>query len=206
MYKGCWLYVVNPVGLAIMKRSHLWRTLGFDKHITQYCKYLRKYHDPEHPVLKARTILTHFAFPQQHPRLNVSVPEFFDDYVVKRYNHDWLHELVAHEAVPLYKQMQSNPECAWCDKSLWYRFTHQQKINCCSEEVYVIAIERFLVPRDWDYSSKVAYHKALNKVCTTLCSGWFRDFSIDNYTEIYDNCKIIRFTEVKSILEGNINE
>ena len=206
LYRGYWLHVVNPGGLAIIKRSHLWRNIGFDKHITQYCKYLRQYNVLEHPLLRERTEMTRVAFPQQHPKLNVSVPEFFDDYVTKKYDHDWLHTLVAHETTPLYKQMQTDPESAWCDKSLWDGFTYQQKVNCVSEEVYVIAIERFLVPSDWNYSPKVAYHKALNKVCTTLCSGWFRDFAIDNYEQIYDNCNISKFAEVKLNIERNENE
>jgi hypothetical protein len=56
----------------------------------------------------------------------------------------------------------------------------------------VIAAERMLIPSNWKYSSKLAYIRSLEKVCTTLTSGWFRDFAIDNYPEIlklYDHSK-----------------
>ena len=42
------------------------------------------------------------------------------------------------------------------------------------------------------------------KVCTTLTSGWFRDFAIDNYPEIlklYDHSK---FEYVKNQLQEDI--
>jgi hypothetical protein len=58
----------------------------------------------------------------------------------------------------------------------------------------VIAMERFLIPNDWKYSLFGAYYKALTKVCTTLSSGWFRDFAIDNHPEImalFDKRKFI---------------
>ena len=93
----------------------------------------------------------------------------------------------------MYTKMQTNPELAWCDKQLWDNFTHEQKIHTVQEETYVIATERFLVPKEFKYPAKLAYNKALNKVCTTLCSNWFRDFAIDNYPEIlekFDESKV----------------
>lgn len=175
LYRGYWLYVVSPEGLAIIKRSHLWRSLGFDKHITMYSRHLRDYFNADSAVYKHRLELTKKAFPQPHPKLNVTVEKFFDDYVTKKYDHDWLHTLVAHEDKPVYRMMQRDTTKAWCERDMWEQLTQMRQINCVSEEAYVIALERFLVPNNWNYSPKVAYHKALNKICTTLCSGWFRD-------------------------------
>ena len=39
-YNGHKLYPINEKGLAIIKRSHLWRDLSFNKHITMYHKHL----------------------------------------------------------------------------------------------------------------------------------------------------------------------
>jgi hypothetical protein len=44
----------------------------------------------------------------------------------------------------------------------------------------VIALERFLIP-GLDQYAYSAYNKALKKVCTSLTSGWFRDFAIWNW-------------------------
>jgi hypothetical protein len=203
------VHIVNPIGLAIIKRSHLWRDLSFQKHITHYHKHLAKYRayfkEVDELILENRTKLTMAAYPQGHPSLKKSVKDFFDDYVEKKYNHDYLHELVAYHDKPLYTQLQRDSSSAWCDKDLWDKLSTADKIKCVSEEAQVIAIERFLVPSNWNYAPRHAYLKALDKVCTTLCSGWFRDFAIDNYPEIFNLCDTIKFDNIRKELEHGTN-
>lgn len=208
-FNGHKLYVCNLQGLAAIKRSHLWRDLAFSKHITMYHKhlarYIRKYDTTTQDFLNKRTQLTKTQFPQQGPNLKKTVEDFFDDAVTKKYSHDWLHELYAFDGKPMYTKMQSNPELAWCEKKMWDNFTHQEKIWTVQEETYVIATERFLVPKDFDFPAKLAYSKALSKVCTTLCSGWFRCFAIDNYPEIFDSFNEDKVKEVRKIIkESNL--
>ncbi len=202
---GVKFHVMNQVGLTIIKRSHLWRDLSFSKHITHYHKHLvhwRKTFLPltEH-LLQERIRLTMEAYPQGHPSLMQSVEGFFDDAVTKKYNHDWLHELVAFYSKPLYTRLQHNPEMAWCEKVLWDKLSYEEQLQCVAEETYVIAMERFLIPKDWDYPYQLAYMKALAKVCTTLCSGWFRDFAIDNYPSILGLFNADKINAVKAIIE-----
>lgn len=183
------VFVMSMEGLAIIKRSHLWRDIGFSKHITMYHKHgladvAKKLQPLQVDLLNRRIQVTMQEFPQRHPSLNKTVEDFFDDYVEKKYNHDWLHEQVAFYDAPLYTKMQRDPSKAWCEKDLWDEFSHQEKVKCVAEETLVISIERFLVPKDWDFPAKLAYLKSLHKVCTTLCSGWFRCFAIDNYPEV----------------------
>ena len=203
-FNGDELHVVNLEGLAIIKRSHLWRDLGFSKHVTMHHKHLARYLDTTKQVnrdtLSVRKLLTIREFPQQGPNLKKTVEDFFDDAVVKKYSHDWLHELYAFEDKPMYTKMQTNPELAWCDKQLWDGFTHEQKLQCVVEEVMVIATERFLVPKNWSYPYKQVYLKSLQKVCTTLTSGWFREFSIDYYPELVEMFNQSIFDEVKNKL------
>jgi len=61
----------------------------------------------------------------------------------------------------------------------------------------------------------MAYLKALEKVCTTVTKGYFRDFAIEHYPEVisvYNADKIINVTkELKTlgspnVLKGQINE
>lgn len=198
---GTTAFVMSKLGLAIMKRSHLWRDLSFQKHITDYHKFglcdeineAKKYGIVQSD-LQNRIELTKKAFPQGSPNLMQSKEDFFNDAVKKKHDHDWLHELYAHYDAPLYTKMQTDSSLAWCDKKLWDTFTHEEKVKCCAEEAYVIATERFLVPSDWQMYPKLAYLIAVDKICTTLCSGWFRDFAIDNYPaiqNIYDKNKIL---------------
>lgn len=202
VFNGKVVFIVNPMGLALVKRSHLWRDLGFDKHITHWNKYLQPVtvfkNDFDEDYLKRRTAATMQMFPQGHPKLNQTVEKFFDDAVVKKYNHDDLHILYAHHNKPLYTYMQSNPELAWCEKDKWDKFSFDDKIKCVQEEAYVIATERFLVPSGWNYPERLAYFNAVKKICTTLCSGWFRDFAIDNHQLI---CSRFDAQKVKSVVQ-----
>jgi hypothetical protein len=206
---GTKCHVMNLTGLAIIKRSHLWRSLNFDRHITFYHKFgladTLKHDIVNNPlvskVLERRIHLTKEAFPQGNPNLMLSKEDFFDDFVTKKYDHDFLHELVAFYDKPLYTRLLRNSELAWCEKEKWDSLSDSDKIKCVAEETFVIAIERFMVPNGWKFPSKLAYMKALNKVCTTLCSGWFRDFAIDFYPEIVTQYNSEIFDSVRTTLK-----
>lgn len=209
---GTTAYVMSMLGLSIIKRSHLYRDLSFDKHITHYhkmglkqalneCLSIRKSERVEID-LQNRIQLTMKAFPQGNPNLMQSVDGFFNDAVSKLYDHDWLHKLYAYNDVPMYTKMQREPTIAWCDKDIWDNFTDIEKQQCVAEECYVIATERFLVPNNWKYSVKLAFMNALNKVCTTLCSGWFRDYAIENYAEIMNMVDSKIVNRVKLVIES----
>lgn len=196
--------VVYPLGLALIKRSHLHRSLSFQKHITHYHKVLRYQHVFDYSdkkFLEERITLTKEQFPQGHPNLMQSKEDFFDDAVTKVYDHDYLHELVAYYDKPLYARLLRNTSLAWCDEDKWEQLSDHDKSLCVAEEVQVIAIERFMIPKDWMYPYKLAYMKSLEKVCTTLCSGWFRDHAIDNYPAILELVDESRINKIKSILQ-----
>lgn len=194
---GVDVYVMNMNGLAIMKRSHLWRAHFFEKHIYMYHKWLAKYLPKDElgqKLLKERIKVTKDTYPQRNPSLKQTNDEFFDDFVTKEFDHDWIHELVAHYDRPLYERLKQpdNLDKAWCEGDLWQLLSYEDKCKCVAEECHVIACERFMIPTNWEHFQKLAYMKALNKVCTTLTSGWFRDFAIDNFPkilELYDETK-----------------
>ena len=184
---GVSILVATLGELALIKRSHLWRDYQWDKHITHYNKYLRQHlldDTLSKLLLKDRVKLTKEAYPQGNPNLNQSNEDFFDDAVKKVYDHDYIHELAAYYDKPLYTKLKRDDSKAWCEKDLWEALSLEDKRKCVAEECFVIATERFLVRNNWDYSYKGAYLTALKKVCTTLTSGWFRDFAIDNHPEI----------------------
>lgn len=186
--------------LYIQKRSHIYRSKKFAKDIT-HLQFLKKecldLYDSipglDNPILKDRIKLTYQKYGNNHPRLNQSNESFFNDYVTKYFNHDDIHKIVAYYDKPIYESLKINPELAKCEKTLWDRLSHEDKLNCVREECYVIALERFIIPNlllDKNHMpSRIAFDKALEKVCTTLTSGWFRDFSIDNWCEIRSHIK-----------------
>ena len=48
---------------------------------------------------------------------------------------------------------------------------------------------------------KLTYNKALDKVCTTLCKGWFRCFAIDHHPELLQMMDENKFKQVKEKLK-----
>ena len=201
--------VISPYGLAIIYRSHLHRDWNWDAHITKYHKFilplLKNDLHLSDPILLERIKLTKEAYPQGNPKLNKSNDEFFDDPVKKVYDHDFLHELYAYEDRPMFEKLK-RPEqfdLAWCTKDLWDKLSQTQKLQCVAEETYVIATERFMVPNNWNYPTKKAYYFALKKVCTTLTSGWFRDFAIDNFSEVFKLFDASKMYLVQAHLESD---
>lgn len=182
------LYIVNMEGLAIIKRSHLWRHIGFEKHITQFHRHglsdqCHKFTTSEITALKTRLHLTKEMFPINTPTLSKTKDEFFGDGIYRRYDHDLLHELIAYYKKPLYTYIKYSGSEVLCSYDKWCTLSDKDKVKCVAEEVYVTALERFILV-DNHLPYKLSYIKALNKTCTTMTSGWFRDYAIDNYPEI----------------------
>lgn len=129
---------------------------------------------------------------QRLPKLiGVTKEKFFDDFVVKYVDHDDIHQMVAHKEKPMYSYMQKDPALVECDKELWRSFPMIDKIHCVMEECYVIALERHIIPTlkgdKVGLDPHAAFKWALMRVCTTLCSGWFRQFAIDHYFDVLNN-------------------
>lgn len=198
--------VARPYLLAILYRSHLHRDWNWDAHITKYHKFILPMLNIDlhlsDPILLERIKLTKEVYPQGNPNLNQSNEMFFDDPVKKVYDHDFLHELYAYEDRPMFEKLKHEGEegKAWCAKDLWQQLSHLQKLQCVAEESYVIATERFMVPNDWNYPTKKAFYFALKKVCTTLTSGWFRDFAIDNFPQVFELFDNVKFGTVQFLL------
>ena len=205
-FNGHTLRVMLPMGLALIKRSHLWRDLSFQKHVTHFHKWLFTFYNQRDTIdqqfLQRRIDLTKQMFPQGNPNLMQKKDDFFADAVTKKYDHDWLHELFAYHNQPLYVRLLRDPNLAWCDKDKWETLSDEEKTQCVAEEVYVISTERFLVPNDWKYPAKRAFMKSADKVCTTLCSGWFRDFAIDNYPKVLQMFDQQKFNAVQQVINS----
>ena len=223
-----WLSIAYPAELAIIKRSHLHRPCCFHKHISQYhgwklndftMKEIVEDNLSPHMqhMLRERTRLTKEKFGDKTPVLNMSNKEFFDDNVQKYFDHDDIHRLMAHRELPAYEYMKSLEKFdqAWCEKDKWNDFEHLHKIQCVMEEAYVIALERWLIPHFLGMKTiekpivpRMCFMLALEKICTTLCGGFFRDFAIDNWQEIHKSFNkehMMSFFE-KSLFQNYLNQ
>lgn len=119
------------------------------------------------------------------PNLNQGKNTFFSgDGVTYTYDHDSLHKAVAHYYEPLYTEYQKDGSEVLCDKNKWEAMTHWNKLMAVAEECAVLALERSLIPFPGVKTPYEAFKLALMKVCTSITSGWFREFAWEHHDEI----------------------
>lgn len=175
--------------LYSLKRSHRHKPTKWHRHI-------RDYH-----ALKVDVGPAGDAYPEitakreaetakrKHISLKRTVNEFFDDDVSNQvFVHDHIHEAVAHREWPMFHYIRVAEDRVTCDKAKWNALDLSGQIDCVLEEAYVIALERGIIP--WLFQGKQpataesAFQWAMMRICTTLTSGWFRDFATENYPAI----------------------
>lgn len=192
---GSGLRFASPEVLLSLKKSHINFPIKFEKHIKDYNFLLSKLKEDK----LSKITKTNFKETEKRvgelrtPSLKKSTMNFFgqsDGYVKYFYIHDDIHRVMAHYDRPVYEDMQVDSSSAWCEKDMWNNFSFEKKAKCVLEEAYVIALERRIIPMlngcGEVVSSKKAFEWALMRICTTLCSGWFRQFATDNYVNILE--------------------
>jgi hypothetical protein len=139
-----------------------------------------------------------------HPKLNVNKGSFFKgDEVPYQYDHDSIHRVVAVDGAPAYtKYMQDGAE-VMCSKDKFFAVDHRVRLLGGLEEALVLTAERSLIPHNFKPNPHQMFEFALQKVCTSITSGWFREWCWDHYYEIvrlYQ--KEVALTWVKKLRRG----
>lgn len=180
----------TPVGLIpsldllfTIKKSHRYR-----KNSPHFWKNLVDYHlmksvgcqvRPEYGTflkLREKETYTHSA-----PKLNVSKREFFaDDGISYTYDHDSIHEAVKHLDRPAYVYFQKDGAEVACDKNKFFACSREIQLYSVVEESAVLAIERSLIPFPGRTNPERSWKIAFSKVCTSISSGWWREFAYEN--------------------------
>lgn len=198
----------TPDAIYTIKRSHAMYDIYWDKTIsdiiwlqrkgcklipelhTSLCKYWKKVHGNKNFL-----------------NLNRTKKEFFDDYVKKEYDHDLLHVIVAcspehvgllskppssltcfeREQVgnnlPMYTNILKDGQEVLLDYQKFMQLSNANKLKLFREEIYVIALERWLIPSNFRISKPQAYRWALKKAITKLTKNWATQFILDNIEE-----------------------
>jgi hypothetical protein len=118
------------------------------------------------------------------PKLNQSKNSFFTDSVPYKYDHDTIHLAVKHLDKPAYMYYQKDEAEVDCAKDKFFAASEIVRLYGVLEESYVLALERSVIPFGTD--PKKAFDKALEKVCTSITSGWFREYAYLNYYKIQE--------------------
>jgi len=185
---------VPPIELLfLMKKSHVHcDSVHFEKTIKDYHFLKNKFgsgNESYTPFFEMRKDEAEKRYKHRTPSLMVSNDEFFNrskETVGYVFVHDTIHEAVKHFDVPVYEMIKKDFSKAACEADMFENLPHDYKIKCVQEEAYVIGLERYLL-QEVGVSPFDAYKMAVRRICTTLCSGFFRQFAIDNYFEIIDS-------------------
>jgi hypothetical protein len=124
------------------------------------------------------------TYTYKHPNLSQSKNTFFDplSQVPYKWDHDDLHRAVALDPDgPAYSLYAEDGQEVKSSKAKWDRLSDRTKLDGVLEECYVLALERSLIPNDFKVPPRRAFLKALEKVCTSITSGWFREWAWEHY-------------------------
>lgn len=133
-----------------------------------------------------------------HPKLNVAKKDFFkDDGIAYVYDHDDIHKAIKHFDKPAY-EYYSNAE-VMCSKKLFFDVSEEIRLHGVLEEAYVLALERSQIPFKGQIEPRKSFDIALMKVCSSITSGWFREFGWENFYTVesmYNENYVQRFWDV----------
>jgi hypothetical protein len=165
--------------LYTLKLSHLGFNIFWEKHCSDVCFLKSKGCVADEKLYKKLVKAWILKHGKQWASLKGKDSQtFFEDAVKRKYVHDTIHDAVAIYDKPLYESLVY--EGVSCSKKGFDKLSYDDKLNLVREEVYVTALERWLIPHDFKFSKIEAYQKALKKLATTMSSGWFKFFILTN--------------------------
>lgn len=120
------------------------------------------------------------------PKLNTTKEDFFNESktgVVYTWQHDSIHEAVKHLDQPAYQYYAGGE--VWSDMRVFQALPESIKLLGVLEEALTLAAERSqLAFPDNEIDVKWSFDKALEKVCTSITGGKFREFAWESYDKV----------------------
>lgn len=122
------------------------------------------------------------TYDYSHPNLDVKSKDFFKgDEVPYVYDHDTIHEAVAVLGVPAYKSYMKDDSEVMTSKEKFFEQENHIRLLGVYEESCVLALERSQIPFNFEVPARQSFVMALSKVCTSITSGWFREYAYENF-------------------------
>lgn len=138
---------------------------------------------PEHQAFYSRRYKETMDY--NHPKLNQSKKDFFTDDVPYQYDHDSIHRAVALYHKPAYEFYKPDDNEVLCSKDMFFAQREDIRLAGVYEEACVLALERSQIPYP-NTDPKASFDMALMKVCTSITSGWFREYGWENYDKVQE--------------------
>jgi hypothetical protein len=171
------LYLLKMSHRYLKNSPHFLKTMN-DIHLIRIIKDGNKIKINE-DILKLREKET---YDYSLPNLKTDKDSFFkknESFYV--YDHDSIHEAIKIEEVPAYTRFIKDKAEVFTDKEKFNSLPFYQKLNAVIEESMVLALERSLIPNNFKIPRDKAFKMALEKVCTSITSGYFREFAWETY-------------------------
>jgi hypothetical protein len=173
------LFTIKKSHRYLKNSPHFWKTL-IDYHVMKQMGATVRPEYQEFFKLREKETYTY-----AHPKLNVTKDNFFkDDGLEYVWDHDDIHKSVALLDKPAYLYYLKDGEQVLCDKNKFFSVPQEVRLAGVVEEAAVLAIERSLVPHAGVWTPDYAWKFALAKVCSSITSGWFREFAYENAPEV----------------------
>lgn len=137
-----------------------------------------------------------------HPKLNVSKDTFFDD-TIYTYDHDSIHEAIAILDRPAYMSYIVDGEQVMTSKEKFMNCPEHIKLLGVYEETCVLALERSQIPNEFGIPPEKSFFIALEKVCTSITSGWFREYAYNNYQKVVAMYKHFGYSDYTKRFKDN---
>lgn len=122
-----------------------------------------------------------------HPKLNQAKDTFFNpnEGVTYVYDHDSIHQAVKTFEKPAYSYFKPDESEVLTSRKMFFECPEKIQLAAVLEESYVLALERSQIPYP-QTDRKKSFDIALEKVCTSITSGWFREYSWESYEKVQD--------------------
>lgn len=122
------------------------------------------------------------TYDYSHPNLDVKSRDFFKgDEVPYVYDHDTIHEAVAVLGAPAYKSYMKDDSEVMTSKEKFFEQENHIRLLGVYEESCVLALERSQIPFNFEVPARQSFVMALSKVCTSITSGYFREYAWENF-------------------------
>lgn len=178
-------YWATPDICLAIKLSHRYlKNNPFFLKTMSHINYLRNkgvvLNDELHKIMLQRQAET---LSYSHPKLDVGKKTFFND-TIYTLDHDSIHEAVALADKPAYKFYMKDDSEVMTSREKFEALPEIIKLAGVYEEACVLALERSQVPNEFNISPSMSFHIALEKVCTSITSGWFRTYAWEHYQDV----------------------
>jgi hypothetical protein len=177
--------LLTPGILLTLKLSHLTYDIRWKKHAEQAVWMLEQGIFPTSPLYDKLAVYWEERHGKKRANLMKSNDDFFKNGVTYTYVHDSLHEAISHPNRPLYEKCKPDLTKAYLSGKLFEGMPESEKLKLCREEIYVTALERFLVPTHFKMDPVIANRRAIHRLCVSMTKGWFPKYILCNLDKLW---------------------